>query len=294
MRKVKPLLPIFLLLLALPSIACEVSGPKLLIVDKDKGAFPFHAFNYKKCSEKAVKALENFLSDFEGHLNQRTLQAETRVSFTKVSNTEVASLNTLLNERVTKDKSWRFVKSELTGTNTNYIAINESESMTVRCSNCSNTGLKNIKIEVRDPINSRFKAHWMTTQLAARTTALFPKDSLPVNNRALLPSQFEARTVYEVRPEQFFTDKSKLVFYKTNKPKSKGEAIRFQDLTPVNLVNMGQPVKVILKNNNLTLETSAIPSQSGKLGQRIRLKNPRTKKVIIGKVIHFNKVEVEL
>lgn len=275
------------------SLACEITGPKLIIKEDGKSS-PLHLFELLKCTDKQKTQFTTFLSDFQGTLNKRVLTAELGLGFKKKSTTEIQTLSSFFNSRINKDNSWKFVESSFSGTNIPFVAISENQSLSVLCNNCNNTGNKNIKIEIRDPIAARVRSSWSNTKLAARTKALYTTENVPVNNKALLPHQFEERVVYDIRPEQFFTDKEQLVFYKTNRAKSKGEAVRFQDLTPVNLVKMGHPATIILKNNSLTLETIAIPSQSGKLGQRIRLKNPRTKKVIIGKVVNFNKVEVEL
>lgn len=277
------------------SWTCEISGPKMVIFNKDKtSSVPSKAFTFSNCTNEQENKISNFIDDFEGTLSNRSLLVETGVKANLKNRTELIELNSLLNKRVEKDKEWRFVSSSLTGQNEGVIKISENESLSIRCDHCSNTGTKNIKIEIYDALGSRYRYLWAQTDLAAKTAALFPVRSLPVNNTALTPADFEKRNIYHTRPEQFFTQPNQLVFYKVNKPKSKGEAIKFQDLTPVNLVKMGQPTTVILKNGAIRLETTAISSQSGKLGQQIRLKNPNSKRTIIGKVINFNKVEVEL
>lgn len=277
------------------SLACEVTGPKLIVFSKEKHlSNPSDSFEISKCNEKNEKALKRFLNDFEGTLNQRSIFAETGLKVRLNNQTQIIEINSLLNERLKKEKEWRFTSGVFTGHTNGLLTVKETQSLNVSCNQCTHTGNKNIKVEIVDGLNSRYQNHWVQAELAAKTTALFPKRSIPVNNQALTPGDFETKTIYHSRPEQFFTEAKQLVFYKVNKPKSNGEPIQFQDLTPVNLVKMGQPATVILKNNGLRLETIAIPSQSGKLGQQVRLKNTRTQKTIIGKVINFNKVEVEL
>lgn len=277
------------------SWACQISGPKMVIFNKEKNnSKPSKAFTFTKCSPTQEVKLKGFINDFEGTLSYRAILAETGIKVKLESRTELAELNSFLNKRIEKDKEWRFISSNLTGQNDGIVKVSDEESLSLRCDQCSNTGTKNIKIEIYNALKSRYRYLWAQTDLAAKTTALYPVRSLPVNNTALTPSDFETKVVYHTRPEQFFTQANQLVFYKVNKPKSKGEPIKFQDLTPVNLVKMGQPTTVILRNGAIRLETTAISSQSGKLGQQIRLKNTKSKRTIIGKVVNFNKVEVEL
>jgi flagella basal body P-ring formation protein FlgA len=276
------------------SLACEVQGPKFVIFSKEKTTKPSEAFQFKNCSNINVSKLKNFINDFEGTLHTRLVKTETGINAKIKENSKVFELNSFLNLRVDKERDWRFISSTVTAQREELIVVDKEESLNVICDHCTHTGTKNIKIEIRNPIESRYKYTWVQTDLAAKTEALLPTRAIPVNNQALTPKDFVRKIIYHTRPEQFFTQPDQLIFYKVNKPKSKGEAVKFQDLTPVNLVQMGQPATVILKNKGLHLETTAIPGQSGRLGQQIRLKNPRTKKTIIGKVIHFNKVEVEL
>lgn len=277
------------------TMACEIDGPKMVIFNQKKSSSkPSSAFSFKNCDSSQKEKLLGFLNDFEGTLSYRSILAETGLKVRLNSQTELIELNSLLNSRIEKDKEWRFISTKLTGQNDGVIKISQEESLSLRCDQCSNTGTKNIKVEVYNALKSRYRYLWAQTDLAAKTTALYPVRSIPVNNTALAPSDFEKKVIYHTRPEQFFTQPNQLVFYKVNKPKSKGEPIKFQDLTPVNLVKMGQPTTVILKNGAIRLETTAISSQSGKLGQQIRLKNSKSKRTIIGKVINFNKVEVEL
>ncbi len=266
----------------------------MVIFSKAKSARPSEAFMFEGCKKGEESKLKSFINDFEGTLHTRLVKTETGINAKLKENSKVFELNSFLNLRVEKEKDWRFVSSKVTAQKERLIIIQKGENLSINCDHCTHTGTKNIKLEIRNPIESRYKYSWVQTDLAAKTEALLPTRAIPVNNQALTPRDFERKVIYHTRPEQFFTQPEQLIFYKVNKPKSKGEAIKFQDLTPVNLVQMGQPATVILKNKGLRLETTAIPGQSGRLGQQIRLKNPRTKKTIIGKVVHFNKVEVEL
>jgi flagella basal body P-ring formation protein FlgA len=286
---------IALLIFTSSTMACDISGPKLILWDKNKmRSLPMSSFSFKDCSKKAIKKIESFTSDFEGTLTSRIIQIEAGVKVNVLNAIQISTLESFLNDRVEKNKDWRFIKTGFVGTNSATFIIKENQSINVNCSLCKNTGNKNIKIELRDPISGEYKALWAKADLAAKTKALVCLENLNVNNQPLSPRQFKETVTYSTRPDQFFTSESQTIFYKLNKPKVKGEPIRFQDLTPVNLVKMGNPVTVILRNESLFLEGTAIPGQSGKLGERIRLKNTRTQKTIVGKVIDFNKVEVEL
>lgn len=287
---------ILLLLFSTPALACKVKGPQEVIFNSEDGnSRPSTALSFSKCTNDQEGLLKSFINDFSGTLNNRILSLEDGLKNVHLENSiKITTLSEFLNERIKLPKDWRIIRPQFTGKHSSIITKEINQSINVECSLCQNTGTKTVKIELVDSINNRYQNTWINAEVAVKTQALFAKENLQVNNTPLTPSIFKLETLYSSKPEQFFLNKDKVIFYKLNKPIAKGEKLNYSDLTPVDLVRMGQPVSVILKNNSLRLESTATANQSGKLGQSIRLKNSRTNKVIIGKIIDFNKVEVEL
>lgn len=275
---------------------CIINAPRVIIWNKDyPTAKPSSALSFEGCNESFKDKVSNLINDFSGEVNNRVISTETgEKNFALISNFKVITLIDFLNQNINLPSDWKLINPKATAGSKGLITKNKNESFSVQCSLCQNTGEKTIKIEVVDAIKNRYRNHWVNAEVAVKTQALVSEENLKVDNTPLSPNQFTLKTLYSSKPERFFLSKDKVVFYKINKPINKGQMLSYSDLSPVDLVKVGRPVSVVLKNQSLTLEGSAIASQSGKLGERIRLKNNRTNKVIIGKIIDFNKAEVEL
>lgn len=275
---------------------CFIKAPSLIIWNKDTSSTkPSNALVFENCTEKFEEKVVSLINDYSGTVSKRVLVTEIKTkNFTLSNDFKVQTLADFINEQINLPEDWKLINPRPTGGTKGLIVKNKKESISVECSLCQNTGEKTIKLELVDAVNNRYQNFWITAEVAVKTQALVSETNLKVDNSPLSPGQFTLKTLYSSKPERFFLSKDKIVFYKVNKPINKGEMLNYSDLSPVNLVQMGRPVSVVLKNNALVLEGSAIASQSGKLGERIRLKNTRTNKVIIGKIIDFNKAEVEL
>ncbi|MCR9204095.1 MAG: flagellar basal body P-ring formation chaperone FlgA [Halobacteriovoraceae bacterium] len=275
---------------------CLIKAPKLIVWNKTHTPTkPSSALTFENCSSKFEEKAISVINDFSGTVSSRILATETNNKNFKLSNEfKIQTLADFLNENIRLPKEWKLINAKPTAGTKGLLIKNTNESLSVECALCQNTGEKTIKLELANAVNNRYKNFWIKAEVAVKTQALVSEANLKVDNSPLSPRQFKLKTLYSSKPEKFFLSKDKIVFYKVNKPINKGEMLIYSDLTPVNLVQMGRPVSVILKSKALQLEGSAIATQSGKLGERIRLKNKRTNKVIIGKIIGFNKAEVEL
>jgi len=278
------------------TLACEVTPPKKLILAKEVESYELKsAFKYKNCSEEEIKKFNQLLTDYSGTLNQRVLNSE--ISTPKITLTEsfiITSLSSLINAKVSISPEWKIIDLKLVGQSYGFLSLAADEHLQVECSHCNNTGTKNIKLSIVNPISNTREIHWMTGNIAIPVEALVSTKNLSITNQALSINDFELKKVYSDRPEKFFTFKDKLPYHKANRPIRSGQVIQFNDISPLNLVQVGTPVQVKLNSNGLKLQSIGIPSRSGRLGEIIQLKNPKTNKIIIGKITNFNEVEVEL
>lgn len=276
--------------------SCEIEAPKSLIITKDIESYELNsAFKYKNCDSEQIKAFNILLTDYSGKLNQRVLTAEIQDKRIKLSNSfQVQSLSSALNERITLPKKWKIIDLKLIGQSSHFFTLSNEQHLQVSCNNCNNTGTKNIKMDIVNPVANTKASYWVSGNVAVAVTALVTKNNISITNKALKRNNFEMKTVYSARPESFFTFEDKLPYYKANRPLRSGQVVHFNDISPLNLVTMGTPVQVKLNSKGLKLQATGIPTRSGKLGEIIQLKNPKTNKVIIGKITNFNEVEVEL
>lgn len=205
----------------------------------------------------------------------------------------IYSFKKTLKNNFNPNSNWHWNNIKLTSRES-VIALNENESISFNCTNCEYSGSKNIKVTITNPISGTYKYEWLNGDIVIKTKALVSLSNLGVNNQALNKKLFHTKNVFLKSPETLFTNSNSLHFYKLNKPIKSGKSLSFRDLTPVNLVKIGQPTKVIIKNDRLSLSSIAKPMKSGRFGEMIQLRHPKTNKIIMGKVVDFNKVIVEL
>ncbi len=283
-------------LLQSSAYSCEIQAPKTLIVTDNIESYELNsAFKYKGCDNDQKKSFNLLLTDYSGKLNQRVLSSELQDKRVKLANTfEIISISSALNDRITLPQKWKIIDLKLVGQTFNFFALDNEEHLQVSCKNCTSTGAKNIKMDIVNPIANTKATYWITGNVAVAVEALVSKTNVAITNQPLKRNHFEMKTVYSSRPEKFFTFEDKLPYYKANRPLRSGEVVHFNDISPLNLVKIGTPVQVKLNSNGLKLQATGIPTRSGKLGEIIQLKNPKTNKIIIGKITNFNEVEVEL
>lgn len=209
------------------------------------------------------------------------------------SKIQVSNIKTLLERQFKLEKDWSFEKIKFVNKK-RVLGLSHNERAEFECDLCHTTGEKTISLKVINPIKNTSKTLWLQGMVFISTNVLVPNRPISPSETSLSPSNFKIKRVNVMRPEKFFTNKSKLVFYKVNKPLTGERGLMFTDLTPINLVSAGIPAKVILKSGTLTLHGKGVPSQSGKFGEVIKLKNPKTNRIITGKVVDFNKVVVDL
>ncbi len=274
--------------------ACLIDGPQRIIKTSNATSSDLkNLITFKKCKSDQVDHALSFINDLSGKITPRVLKTEfSEIKLNK--SITITKLDEILNQNTALPKDWRLVEARLAHGQKRAFSVSGEESLSFECLHCENTGKKNLKAIITNSITNNIRAVWFNATLAVKSKSLIATRNLSLNNQSLNPSDFKIITTYSENPSQLFTKRDQLLFYKLNKGKSKGEAITFNDITPINLVSVGRPVTILLNTKGLTLEGKATPHQSGKLGQVIRLKNNRTNKTIIGKVVDFNKVEVQL
>ncbi len=172
------------------------------------------------------------------------------------------------------------------------LLLSDEESMDFECSACENTGEKTIKITLRNPLEGNHSSRFLKARVMTNTKALVAHQNLRVSNQAVEVAQFKTENIETDKPELLFQDGQTLNFYRLNRPLNAGEALKFSDLTPAPLIQPGTQAQVILQNQGFTLKTVANPLKSARFGETVQLRHPKTQKMIIGKVIDYNKVEV--
>ena len=212
----------------------------------------------------------------------------------KPSSVKIINFNEYARESIFNNRDWYFFANIKSGLSDSIIGVDSNESFSVSCSSCNETGNKNIKLSIYNPLSSSKRSVWISGKTLIKTQALVARRNIGFNEPSITPSTFSLKEVYSDKPEQFFVNQSKLPFYKVNKSIKKGSPLKFNDLHSIYLIKSGKPATVLYNSKTLKLSTTAMPLRSARLGETVPLKNQKTNKTIIGKVIDFNKVAIEL
>jgi len=239
------------------------------------------AFSFKGnlYSEYLIKNFSEDLSNFDVELMPNKI--------------EIQSTQELLKKQITLPTNWEWGDIKILN-QSKLLLLNNHEKIVVKCGNCQTSGSKNIEAIINNSITGVSRKEWINATIVIKTQALVAKRSLTANNLPLTLSDFEIQTIESVRPERFFTDRENLHFYKLNKAISQGTPLENTDLTPLNLVTQNNQVQVIIQSDFMVLRGTALALRSGKMGETIQLKNASSQKTILGKIIDFNKVLIEL
>lgn len=202
-------------------------------------------------------------------------------------------LNVALRDQLTADTNLYFLDSKsLNGIKT--LRLAENEQIKIYCESCSSFGEKNIKIDISNPLVNSTRTFWFLTRIMAKIKVFKAKRNLSFQQKHLESDDFYADEIFTGTPDNVVTSINNIHFYKVNRTILQGSAISNLDLQPVNLINFGTPVNVLLKNQNINLQRTAMPVRSAQFGEVIELRNPNNNKIIAGKVVDYNKVVIEL
>lgn len=104
--------------------------------------------------------------------------------------------------------------------------------------------------------------------------------------------QFKKTRKKITNPESYFLDTKTISYHRLNRGLKEGEILKKSYLIKKNLITFGAPTKVNFKRGNLILKGIGIPMGQGRYGDFVKLKNPKNKKIIYGKVNGHNSVLV--
>lgn len=251
------------------------------------------------CPSIVTKKFKEHIFYSSGTFTQRALNNIESIKKTKMSvrlspkRVNIINLKDKLKDHFDLGAKWSFDNLKMLNKN-NIFGLNQEDSLDIGCEFCHTTGKKNISLTIFNALSNYNKTHWVNATVFVSTKVLVSSRSISPSEPRLMPQDFVFKEINVTRPEKYFTNKSKLTFYKINKPLAQGSGLAFSYLSPINLVSAGIQTQVILRNKLLIVEGKGIPSQSGKFGETISLRNPKTKKAFSAKVIDFNKVLVDL
>lgn len=251
------------------------------------------------CDNLIINKFTQILMSLEGVALSNVLENELREDFKNTRITlspakiYVGNLNDYLKSNLANDTNLFFTDTKLASAK-KVLTLNEEEQLEVACENCLNYGDKSIKIDIIHPINATRVSQWLSTKVTAKISVLKANKNIGLQNEGFKKDDFITEDLLTTQPDKFISQFDAIKFYKPNKVIIQGMPLTNQDITPMQLVRYGTPVKIVLKNSNISIIKTAIPHKSANFGETIELKNPSNNKLISGKVVDFNKVLIEL
>lgn len=251
------------------------------------------------CSLETVKTLTRIINGIEGkvtsaHLNQ--MLAEDNSSETIAMSphqVEITTLEKTINRNLTLDNGLLTKNINLVGTQ-NIILLTQQDQVSLECSQCEILGEHNIKISISNPIVSTSQSFWARAQILKKITAFRAKEEISTKTADNFTNSLEATEITVTKPELYLTDIQDLKFYRLNHSIKKGDLIKLSDISPIVLVKTGSRVKVKIENKTLNLISTSLANKSGVYGDSIELTNINSKRKLIGKIVDFNTVVIDL
>ncbi len=251
------------------------------------------------CEDSLNLKLSQIVANSNGSASAEFLQRELAREYLNI-NIEITprkltflDLNISLREQLASGTNLYFLDTKsLNGLRS--LGLVEGEQLQSICESCTSFGEKNIKIDISNPLSSTLRTVWFTSKMMAKIKVFKAKRTLSFQQKHLTADDFYSDEIFSGNPDNTLSNLENIAFYKANKTIQQGAIVSNLDLQAVNLINYGIPVSVTLKNQNINLQKTALPTRSAQFGELIELKNPNSNKAIAGRVVDYNKVVIEL
>lgn len=291
--KLITILSTFLIFMNSNLLACEINLPKIIV--KDANLTPSEIKFEHNCPVETVNKLKNFVCQNTGTFSTQQISRYVDIplnNFKGDGSLQVYNLNEFLNEKQKPSQDKSFFGSSFIGTK-KYLSLANKHQVKIVCDNCEQSlGEKNIKLV--NTGEEKDQTIWLKTSLAFEVEAFFPKKIMHPTSDVLSRASFIKRSTASTQPQNLITDIKKIKFLQLRRMLDPNKPISKTDFVQHNLIIAGRHANVVFKSNGVNLSLKAIPLSYGKFGETVRLRNPKSNKIIIGKVIDFNTVLVEL
>jgi len=292
------LLTIFILTFSINSNAsnkCTISTSEKILIIKQNNNLSKYLQN-TNCSKSTISKFVKIISKANGLISSKVVRKQLSIDNIEVNITpnrfKVYNLDQILRKSFSDDSI--VLKNIKISSSFQKLNFNQETSFQVECNFCENLGQKNFKIVINNPIENQKTQLWGYLDLYVQKLAYVAKKDLSFNQDSLSKSYFEKKSVLTQTPENLVINIGNIKFYKLNKNIRKGTSLLKRDLFEQNIIRAFSPVKVIIKSGEINLQTMAQALESGTIGQFIKLRNTRNKKILMGKVIDNNLVEIKL
>lgn len=284
---------------SLSASECQIElYSKVYRLQKDQPLVARDIIRDSSCSPDITNKISSLISNSEGTVGTDFLKAELQKDFPDITigfTTKKMSLldfNDSVRDQLLPGTNLYFTQARsLNGLSS--LGLVEGEQMRAICDACQSFGEKNIKIDIANVVANTNRTLWFASKIMAKVKVVKAKRSLSFQQKSLQADDFYFEDVLTMTPDNALTTLENIRFYKSNKTILQNAIVSNLDLQPVNLINYGTPVSVILQHDSITLQKTAMPTRSARFGEIVELKGPNNKN-IAGKVVDYNKVVIEL
>ncbi|MCY4644811.1 MAG: flagellar basal body P-ring formation chaperone FlgA [Bacteriovoracales bacterium] len=274
--------------------------PNVLFLQEPKKKEHFKGLVLKSnCPERDLNTFWHIAWKVDGkisshHLNRLIREEGHKVRFElRPNNIKIFHLDKIVLQRIIRRKDFKVKKIGSFGS-IRAIGLRDFSDLKFECHACHTTGLKNLNINYIAPESDYQKNIWVTLKLSQlKKVAVASSDIHPF-------SEINLQDVVEIMPVDlevnnfYIQSVSDLKYFKVNKYVARNTPLKHSDLIPKILVGVGKSTHAIVVSGRLKLKMKAIAKENGKYGEFIALYNPDSKKQIRGRVIDFNKVQVDI
>ncbi len=279
-------------LFASHSLACVIeTHAQILILSKEGDSSQL--IKHSDCEQKTLAAFLSFAQDAQGIVTQRTFARLFPNVTLKPARVEFHNLENRLGLQGILPTEGRLVSAQkLDGIN--FIGAQAQDHIDYECQSCPSTGENTLKISVRNVLGAKQKIHWVKATIGIPVEALIAIRAHQANLKSIDPAAFERRTILSSNPQELLDPSTPIHFFKLSRAVAPGEILKRASVSPVQLVRPGVTSQLTIRDAGITISGDALPLSYGVWGETIKLKNPRSSRVIMGKVVDHNKVVVEL
>ena len=249
------------------------------------------------CDQTTVESFVMTIADLEGDIRAEQINDLMNNNsidvFMEPTRISVTRINNLIKNKLVLPSNLEIDQIQFVGTES-AIGLNDAEKVKVECPNCELLGEQNLKLQVVNSVLGDSKNFWARTNVLKKIKVWKAREDINTLTAQNLQSQLISEEIALAKPENYLTDAQDLKFFKLNRSLRKGDLVKQSDISPITLIKSGNRVKVKIIDRNINLVSVGVANKSGNFGDSIELTNMNSKKKIVGRVVDYNTVVIDL
>jgi flagella basal body P-ring formation protein FlgA len=243
---------------------------------------PSELIESSSCPEDLQKKIIEIVLNSEGPLKASYLKEAAGISSINILPEKFEIVSLLNSIKIPPNWLWENFKI-VSGQKTLH-----GNEISINCTSCTSLGKKVLEIKMGKT------TLWANGDLKIMAPILISKFIIPSNKEILSQNDFEIVNKPIFNLDEYFVNLEEISFYKLNLDIPDGTPLKKSNLRKIDLIKPGTPANLILINNGIQIKGMGIPMSSGKIGEIVKVKNPKTNNILFGKVVGENTLSVNL